>query len=156
MGGRSLSWTLQDHGWALCSVGDRRASVEVVVSYVTGGPEQFLEAVTNVVLGGGEARAEFEAEPTAYRWLFHRAGEHVDIRLLEITVRSLPDEVGVVIWASEQTVHTLARTVVRAFDQVTFDHGEEGYHVKWRRPFPHRELEVLRSAWRSWSAGSTP
>jgi hypothetical protein len=144
----SLSWTLQDHGWAICVVSDRHAQTTALASYVTGGPEEFLTSVARIILGATDARAEFEAEPTAYRWIFHRRGTDVDIRLLEVPSRRLPDDAGTVVWTSRQTIDTLARSVLRAFDAVKAEHGENGYETTWGRPFPTNELNALRTAWR--------
>jgi len=146
--GMSITWTLRHHGWAVCAVSDSNARAEAVVSYVTGGPEAFLTAVANLVLGAPETRAEFEAEPTVYRWIFKRHGTNVDIRLLEVPSTKLSDEVGATAWASQQPIDALARAVVRAFDAVAEEHGEGGYRATWGRPFPHIELAALRTAWR--------
>ncbi|WP_432837685.1 hypothetical protein [Dactylosporangium sp. CA-092794] len=145
----SLSWTLRHHGWVICVVSDRHARAEAVASYVTGGPEEFLTAVTTVVLGAADARAEFEAEPTVYRWIFHRRGTDVDIRLLEVPSGRLPDDAGTVAWTSRQTIDALARAVLRAFDEAMAEYGEDGYATAWGRAFPGVELDALRTAWRT-------
>jgi hypothetical protein len=145
----TLTWTVHDHGWATCVVADQTAEAEALVSYVTEGPEQFLSAVARAVLGATESRAEFEAEPTAYRWIFQRIQAHVDIRLLVLSRRELPDESGDVIWTSRQPIQVLARAVIRAFDAVLTEHGEDGYQANWGRPFPTLELNALRTAWRT-------
>lgn len=145
MPGMSLRWTLHHHGWAVCAVADAKAEAEVLASYVTGGPEEFITAVANLVLGAIHTTAEFEAEPIIYRWVFDRDGAQLDIQLLEV---SSPDKGGVVVWASRQTIDTLARAVVRAFDAVEAEHGNAGYQATWGRPFPSLELRGLRSAWR--------
>jgi hypothetical protein len=145
----SLTWTLEQHGWARCVVADERAHAEAVVSYVTGGPEELLSAVARLVLGANETRAEFEAEPTVYRWIFQRTGDDADIRLMQVAEHKLPDASGTLIWTSRQPIHNLARVVVRAFDAVLTTHGEDGYQAQWRRPFPRVELAALRAAWRN-------
>jgi hypothetical protein len=148
MADMSLSWTLQHHGWATCVVSDRHAHAEACVSYVTGAPEEFLTAVANIVLGATDTRAEFDAEPTVCRWIFHRRDTDVDIRMLEVASGRLPDDAGTVVWTSRQTIDTLARAVVRAFDGVVAEHGEDGYETTRGRPFPSLELNALRTAWR--------
>jgi hypothetical protein len=142
----TLCWTLEGHGWAVCTVSDHTTQAVTVASYVTDGPEALLTAVARIVIGATEARAEFEAEPTAYRWIFHRDGEYVTIHLLEVPARRLPDGSGIEIWLSRQRLDVLARVVVRAFDAVETEHGEAGYQATWGRPFPRSELNVLRSA----------
>jgi hypothetical protein len=150
-----LTWTLVHHGWARCVVADERAEAEAIVSYVTDGPEQLLNAVARLVHGADETRAEFEAEPDVYRWIFQRAGGEVTIRLLRVPDHALPAEAGETIWDSRQPVDTLARVVVRAFDAVATAHGEAGYEAAWGRPFPRFELNALRSAWRTARSGTT-
>jgi hypothetical protein len=155
MAGMSLTWALEHHGWARCLVADERAEAEAIVSYVTAGPEQLLTAVARLVHGAEETRAEFEAEPDVYRWIFQRAGGEVSIRLLHVPDHPLPDEAGETIWSSRQPVDTLARVVVRAFDAVATAYGEAGYKTAWGRAFPRFELDALRSAWRTARSGTT-
>jgi hypothetical protein len=148
MAGMSLTWILQDHGWAVCVVADAQARAEAIASCVTGGPEDFLTAVARLVLGADASRADLEAEPTVYRWIFQRHGTDADIRLLLVPDGKLPDGAGTIVWTSRQPVDTVARAVVRAFDAVATEHGENGYEAQWGRPFPRFELEALRRAWR--------
>ena len=142
-------WTLRHHGWALCSVSDDHASAEAVVSYVTDGPEQLLRAVARVVLYETDTQAEFEAEPTVYRWFFHRHGYMVDVRLVEGANSRTPAHAGNLIWYSRQPTTTLARAVIRAFDIIAADLGEIEYENQWGRQFPRDELEALRAAFRT-------
>lgn len=144
-----LVWTLGHHGWAFCSVTDDHTSAEAVASYVTDGPEQLLRAVARILLYETDTQAEFEAEPTVYRWFFHRDGTMVTIRLVEAADSKAPEQAGTPIWRSRQPTTTLARAVIRAFDTVAHDLGEVGYQTQWGRPFPRHELEVLRSASRT-------
>jgi hypothetical protein len=147
MAGITLTWALEHHGWALCVVADEHAEAEAIVSYVTGGPEQLLNAVARLVHGADETRAEFEAEPDVYRWIFRRTGGEATIRLLHVPDHALPYEAGETIWSSRQPVDTLARVVIRAFDAVATAHGEAGYEAAWGRAFPRFDLDALRSAW---------
>jgi hypothetical protein len=149
-------WTLRHHGWAFCSVSDDNTSAEVVVSYVTDGPEQLLRAVARLVLYETDTQAEFEAEPIVYRWFFHRHGNTVDIRLVEAADARTPEHDGNLIWHSQRSTTTLARTVIRAFDTVAADVGEIDYQTQWGRAFPRHELEALRTAWRTTTQSPRP
>ncbi|MGB3442538.1 MAG: hypothetical protein WBA97_27670 [Actinophytocola sp.] len=131
---------------------DDHASADAVASFVTDGPEQLLQAVARVLLYETDTQAEFEAEPTVYRWFFHRDGTAVAIRLVEAVNSNAPEQAGTVIWRSQQPTTTLARAVIRAFDNVAHALGEDGYETQWGRPFPRHELEALRSAWRTSTA----
>jgi hypothetical protein len=44
--------------------------------------------VSQLVAGESETRAQFDAEPTAYRWIFYRHGDDVWIRILERGLRA--------------------------------------------------------------------
>jgi hypothetical protein len=142
----SLTWTLEHHGWARCVVADDQNEATAIASYVTGGPEYLLTAVARLTLGADTASAEFEAEPDVYRWIFQRAGDQVDIRLLHLDSHAAAEDAGATVWHSQQPVGTLARAVVRAFDAVLATHGETGYETTWGRPFPRVELQALRAA----------
>ncbi|HZD70033.1 MAG TPA: hypothetical protein VFA45_14355, partial [Actinomycetes bacterium] len=63
----ALTWTLEGRGWAKCTVTDEQTQAEVTASYLSSAPEDLLTAVMRLVLGDNETRAQFEAEPTAFR-----------------------------------------------------------------------------------------
>ncbi|MFE4961103.1 hypothetical protein ACFRCW_46240 [Streptomyces sp. NPDC056653] len=151
----AITWTLWSHGWAFVKVADDQGEAEAIASYVTDGPEQFLYAVARLVLGGEETRAELEGEPQAYRWFFHRDGSEVDVRLVVTDDGRASDSSGTVLWSGRHTIAAVARSAVRAFDQITHELGEEAYAAQWGRPFPRNELEALRTAMRA-HGRSTP
>ncbi|MFE3881125.1 hypothetical protein ACFXPX_42920 [Kitasatospora sp. NPDC059146] len=93
-----LVWTLNGPGWADCSIADGQADTEVTASYITNAPEDLLTAVARLVGGEAETRAQFEAEPTAFRWIFYRAGDDVWIRLLQLPDGAKHDNAGTEIW----------------------------------------------------------
>ncbi|MFI6562757.1 hypothetical protein [Streptomyces sp. NPDC050534] len=148
MSSLTITWTLCDHGWAFVKVSDDRGEAEAIASYVTDGPEQFLYAVARLVLGDEDTRAELEGEPQVYRWLFHREGSAVDVRLVRVDDDRAPDSSGTVLWSGRHAVAALARSAVRAFDRIDYEQGEEAYASQWGRPFPRTELEGLRTAMR--------
>lgn len=145
--GMRITWTLAGSGWANCTLEDRQAKVEVTASYITGAPEDLLTAVARLVAGEKETRAQFEAEPTAYRWIFLREGVDTWIRVLELRHGCDHDTKGTEIWSSRLGVEQLARTVIRCFDEVAQAYGESGYRGKWGEHFPRTELEALRRLW---------
>jgi hypothetical protein len=153
MAGLSFSWTLRHHGWAFCTVADDHGQAEAVASHVTGGPEYLLRAVTSLAQGATSARAEFEAEPTAFRWFFQRDGSDVEIRLVRATDRSSPDSEGSVIWSGHHTIDTLAQAILDGFDQAVSELGGDNYRTQWGRAFPRSDVEALRSAWRQITEG---
>lgn len=144
-----LNWEVEGSGWAVCAVGDQHAQATIDCSHIIDAPKDLLAAVARLVLYETETRAVFEAEPTGYRWIFSRRGEQVEIRLLELRDVSQPDGSGAEIWSSQQPIDTVARVVLRCFDDVARKHSESDYQAKWHRPFPRAELEALRTACRS-------
>lgn len=143
-----LVWTLAGHGWAECIVSDHQAEAEVTASYITSAPEDLMTAVTRLLVGETECRAQFDAEPAAFRWIFHRDGANVRIRLLELANGSAHDNRGTQIWSTQQDTNVVARAVIRCFDQVVMKYGENAYRGKWGEHFPRAELEALRAVWR--------
>ncbi|WP_326680921.1 hypothetical protein [Streptomyces sp. NBC_01237] len=145
--GIRITWTLGAHGWADCVVEDHQATAELTASHISNAPEAFLTAVARLVAGETEARAQFEAEPTAYRRVFYREAADVWIRLLELRRGSDHDIRGTEIWSAQLPIDTLARAVIRCFDEVVRTYGESGYRGKWGEHFPRTELEALRRLW---------
>ncbi|MCP2326356.1 hypothetical protein HDA40_004863 [Hamadaea flava] len=144
MAGRlHVGWRLTGRGWAVCILADDLADIEVPVSYLTEAPEDFLTAVTRLLLGQPQAEVLFNAEPSIYRLTLRRTD-----RLDAATLRLALTGAGDIFWASEQPLDVLARAVVRAFDAIEVDPGEDGYLARWGRPFPRAELAALRSTWR--------
>lgn len=156
MAGLTFIWTLRGQGWASCTIADDQAQAKAIASDITNGPEQLLLAITALPLTDSPTRAEFEAEPTVFRWFFQRDGSNVDIRLVRADDTSRPDSEGTVIWSGHQTVDALARAVISGFDQVARELGEDNYLAQWGRDFPRTELETLRSTWHQSTGNMTP
>lgn len=148
-----MTWTLDGHGWADCTVEDRQARADLTASYITSAAEDLLSAVTRLVAGESETRAQFDAEPTAYRWIFYRHGDDVWIRILVLHDGSDHDNRGTEIWTSQLHIHAVARAVIRCFDEVARTYGESGYRGKWGEHFPRTELEALRRLWSAHQRG---
>ncbi|MGA5123751.1 hypothetical protein ACPCAG_10580 [Streptomyces pseudogriseolus] len=86
----------------------------------------------------------------ASRWVsfFQRHGAEVTIRLVVADDDRAPDGAGTLLWSGRHTLAQLARSAVRAFDQIAYELGDEAYAAQWGRPFPRTELEALRNAMR--------
>jgi hypothetical protein len=144
-----ITWTLTGVGWAEVRVGDDRAEAALTASYVSGeAAQELLLAVCRLAAGSAEARAQFEAEPAAFRWIFTRDGDQAHVRVLRLPDGDLHDSAGTEIWGTVQPVDTVVRAVVRCFDEVFSTYGGSTYEASWRSPFPREELERLRSTWR--------
>lgn len=154
--GLRLAWRLDGHGWADCTVTDVRAVVVLTASHITSAPEELLAASARLIAGGTETRAQFEAEPTAYRWIIYRENEHVWIRILELRNGGDHDTKGTEIWSTRCTVDELARAAIRCFDDVAHTYGESGYRGTWGEHFPRTELEALRRLWKERQLGRQP
>ncbi|OLT23253.1 hypothetical protein BJF79_01795 [Actinomadura sp. CNU-125] len=107
-----------------------------------------MTAVARLIAGEKQTRAQFEAEPNGYRWIFHREDDEVRLQLLHLADSGEPDEAGVEIWSSRQTIDALARSIIRGFDETMTRYGESAYQARWGSPFPHTELQALRNTWR--------
>ncbi|MFE4958957.1 hypothetical protein ACFRCW_34260 [Streptomyces sp. NPDC056653] len=145
--GLRLVWRLDGHGWADCTVTDRQAVIVLTASYITSAPEEFLTSLARLIAGATETRAQFEAEPTAYRWIFYREDGRVWVRILELRDGRDHDNNGAEIWSSQYAIDELARAAIRCFDDVARTYGESGYRGKWGEHFPRTELEALRQLW---------
>jgi len=153
--GMRMTWVLDGRGWATCTVEDHQAKAEVSVSYISNAPEDLLTAVARLLTGQAETRAQFEAEPTAYRWIFYRQVDDVWICLLELPDGRAPDNKGTEIWSGRLGIDALGRAVIRCFDEVARTYGESGYRGTWGEHFPRIELEALRRLWRAHRVGGT-
>ncbi|MCP9997338.1 hypothetical protein LUX34_19575 [Streptomyces werraensis] len=141
MSSLTITWTPHHHGWALVKVVDDHGEAEAIASYVTDAPEQFLYAVARLVLGDENTQAELEGEPQVYRWFFHRDRVVVDVRLVLADDARAPDSSGTVLWSGRHTVMALARSVVRAFDRIDYEQGEESYEAQWGGRSPGSSLK---------------
>ncbi|WP_372405823.1 hypothetical protein [Streptomyces luteireticuli] len=144
-----ITWTLSGRGWADCTVMTDTAEIPLTVSYISNAPEDLLTAVARLTAGGTEARVEFEAEPTVFRWVFYREGDTAWLRLLELRAYGEHDNAGTELWSGALSVGDLAHAVVRCFDEVVTIYGESGYRGKWGDHFPREELEALRRGLRA-------
>jgi predicted RNA polymerase sigma factor len=70
------------------------AVAEVTASHVSPAPEDLPNAVTALLLGAAETRAEFNAEPTVFRWIFRRDQHQVTIQILELDDDGWPPAAG--------------------------------------------------------------
>ncbi|WP_327700716.1 hypothetical protein OG530_01460 [Streptomyces decoyicus] len=86
-----LSWRLTGSGWADCAIADEECKAHLTASCISNAPEGLLNAVGHLLTGQVETRAQFEAEPTAYRWIFYRQDTTVWIRIVELRHGALHD-----------------------------------------------------------------
>ncbi|MFJ8255568.1 hypothetical protein [Streptomyces sp. NPDC094466] len=147
--GIRITWTPVAHGWADITLEDHQAKAELTASCITSAPEDFLTAMARLVAGERETRVQFEAEPTAYQWIFYREGEEVWSCVLELRDGSDHGNRGMEMWSSQFGIDQLSRAVIRCFDEVAQTFGESGYRGKWGEHFPRTELEALRRLWHS-------
>ncbi|WP_424641185.1 hypothetical protein [Embleya sp. AB8] len=144
-----FTWTPSGAGWADCTIADTVSEAQLIVSHLTPAPEELISAVTALALGEpGDHKVLFEAEPNGYLWHLSPDGDAVDIRIVAYADTSARNRPGDVLWEARHPIEVLARSVLRGFDRVAADLGEDGWYADWRRPFPRRELAALRTAWR--------
>lgn len=146
----SFTWSVhaQSHGWATCTLKDEQSEFSMVASYISPAPEDFLKAVARVLHGHPESCAGLDAEPTLYLVHFRRDGRQAHISVVEFPTGDT-SKAGTEVWSSTQSLTALGRATVRAFDTLFHEVGDAGYEKGWQRPFPHTELEALRTAWQA-------
>ena len=124
MAGMRFSWQLTGDGWVDFTVADDHTEATGTASCITPAPNDFLTAV------------------------FLHSGDDVHVQLMQLPESRSADSAGTEIWSSSQTIAALARTIIRAFDDVTRTHSDSSYLDSWRTSFPRTELVNLRRAWR--------
>lgn len=148
MAGLVFRWTLRDSGWADCVVGDEGGTVDLVASSLTAGPEYLLIALTDLARGARGARAEFEAQPTVYRWIFTARGEEssgeIDVRVVRLPSWEALEDTGATMWTTRTTVAELGEVVLAGFDAAHREYGP-AYAERWGRPLPLDRLARLRA-----------
>lgn len=145
--GLRLTWTLTGAGWADCALEDHQGRVTLTASHLSDAPAALLTAVARLLAGAAETRAQFEAEPTAFRWIFYREGEDAWVRVLELREGVDHDARGTELWSRPVGVDELVRAVVRCFDEVERVYGVGEYRGRWGGHFPGDELRALRRLW---------
>lgn len=134
-------------GWAEATISDGAATARLTASYLKDALGDLLEAVGTLFEGAVEARCSWQEEPGECRWIFHRQGSAVHLRVLSFAdvYSNEPDRLGVIVFETQQPLHDLARPVVNGAQSVLDEYGEEEYLTWWvDYPFPTAQLEMLR------------
>lgn len=113
-----------------------QAGICATASYISAAPEELLTAVTGLIAGEKETRAELEAEPTVYMWIFYREGDDVCIRLFQLAGPGKHLEAGTEIWSSWQTADTLSKAIIEGFNEVVSKYEVADTTQSGGLPFP--------------------
>jgi hypothetical protein len=141
-----FAYRLLGSGWSEARLAFGERWTELSASYLTDALGDLLRAVLTLKDGARSARVSWEEEPGEFRWLFTRAHEAVDVRVLWFNdqLPQFPDADGQERIAGRVAVDVLAAAVAAGAREVLERYGAKGYHERWvEHPFPTAELDAL-------------
>ena len=121
--------------------------VELTASYLSDALGDLLLAVWMLTEGEVDARCSWDEEPGEYRWLLHRDGDDVDLRVLcfDELWRNRPDDEGRTVFSTRVHLRPLVEAVAGAAATVQQTYGHDGYRTKWvDHDFPAETLDRLQ------------
>jgi hypothetical protein len=122
------------------------SSVTPTASYLSDALGDLIRAVRALLEGAEDARASWEEEPGEYRWIFHRNGSEVRMRLLafpDIYDHS-PDDDGQVLLDATCSLRNLGLAVAAGAQRVLDEVGLDEYQRRWiEHPYPSDDLAAL-------------
>lgn len=115
-------------------------------SYISDALGDLARAVIALLQGAPGSTCSWEEEPGAYRWIFNRQGEDLQIEILwfEDPLSFEPQEPGKRIFLSQCRLRRFAAQLRDQLQGLLAEHGEEGYRRNWGlHDFPTYELNNL-------------
>jgi hypothetical protein len=137
-----FDYRLTGVGWASVRIRDDRSDATVTASYLDDALGDLLEAVGVLLEGDDEARCSWTEEPGEFRWVFHRAGSDVGLRVLRSPdmYSEEPDGSGALVFETHQPLRDVALAITTGAQAVLDEYGEDGYLDRWvEHPFPSRQ-----------------
>lgn len=140
------AYTLTSRGWITCTVEIKGHEIEIRASYLSDALYDFLSALIRINKYNGVQHAEFAEEPGAYRWIFERHDNLINIQILWFadTLAQEPDENGIVQFNQWCYLYDFNAGVLQGIEELWQIWGEEGYREKWGYKFPHKECEDIK------------
>ena len=135
-------------GWAEARVADGPVAVTITASYLEDALGELLEAIGLLLEGADGARCSWQEEPREYRWIFHRAGSDVRLRVIAFAdmYSREPDESGTVVFETTAPLRDVASAIAGGAQEVLDEHGEAEYLRRWvDHPFPVGHLELIQA-----------
>lgn len=149
MTGFSLHLTLHEHGWTQASITAEGDPLNVSVSYLSDALSDLAESVLTLFRSPRRDQVTccWQDEPEEHRWILHRVGEEVRVEIVRFdhSFSRLPDEQGQCVFETHCTLMRLATQVTGQLHQMLNEYGADGYHARWRHPFPMSTFRQLQA-----------
>jgi len=135
-----------EHGWAEGSLFDEDTNVIMRASYVFDGLGDLVRAVKGLYLSPDwERTCSWLEEPGEVRWIFLRAGDSVNVKIVAFPNWSpeLANDRGDVVFETTASLRRVAAQVCGQMKCVLNEFVEDGYRERWRHAFPTEALLEL-------------
>jgi hypothetical protein len=146
----TLTYALEDAGWAKAEIEHRGESVKMRVSWLSDVLAELIEAAIDVMEGAESTRFPFPDEPGGHECVIHRSkgGDRVQLRVLWHrewwTPAGQTPAPGEEVFACDCTAGEFSREVFRICKRLLDQYGEEGYKERWcMHEFPTERFEYL-------------
>jgi len=142
----TLSYILDEHGWASATIGHQDQRREMRVSYCSDALLRLIEAAISLKEGAESARFGFTDEPGEHEGVVTTISpHHVRIRVFWYKQWTPPGpDTGDEVFSCDCAVLDFYNEVFRCCKQVLDEHGEEGYKERWiEHEFPSERFEHL-------------
>ncbi len=145
----TLSYILDDAGWASATISHDGQRREMVASYLSDPVAEMADAAICLLQGADSVRFSFLDEPGEHRCYVTRVeGSDVQIRVLWLDdcMPALPDERGTDVFACRCSLARFCGEVLSCLQHLLAEHGIEGYKQRWiDSDFPSERFERLRA-----------
>lgn len=140
----SLSYTLNEHGWATASIGNGDITIDLGVSFLSDGLGDLARAARGILRGLPEASFSLMQEPGEHRFLVSRQGDRVRVNAYRFSDTFSRRQQGDLVLTAECSVREFATASINCLRRVLDVHGEAGYRDRWKRAdFPLQEYRDL-------------
>ncbi|MBK1827587.1 hypothetical protein [Haloferula rosea] len=148
--GFSLTYDLEGAGWAMAQIQDGDEKFDITVSYLHDSLRELGEAARALRGGAESARVVFMDEPGEIQLLLTSSESGLDYELRWFDDWNSwgmhPDDKFESVHRGTTTVPRFFGEVLKEFEALLADHGEEGYREKWHESgFPSDLLLQLRN-----------
>ena len=149
--GFTLTYDLEGAGWAMAQIQDGESKIDATISYLHDTLKELGEAARALFGGAKTARVVFMDEPGEVQLLLCQEGNSLNYELRRFDDWNSwgmhPDDKFETIHRGTTTVQRFCGEVLKEFDALLSQHGEDGYREKWHEAgFPtslHGELRQL-------------
>lgn len=138
---------LAGHGWLRATVEIGGASAELTASYLADAPRDLLDGLLRLRSSARTAQVTWVEEPGEYRWILHRSGADVSLRVrwFDDWPNHRSDDSGTEILTAGCELSTLIRGVTAGMSRLLRTVDRTGYESRWGHPFPTTALARLNT-----------